>query len=264
MVRRPAHSENGIPPERWTELASTAKRIRTDGGTVQEAVVDAIKKGIVRGVLSPGARLLQLEIAHRLEVSHTPVREALRALEKDGLVRSERHRGFSVVELDSDAIDEIYQLRTLLECHAIRLAIPLLNDKDLDDLHAIRLEIEASTDPIQQQDLRERFLGRLFAVTALPRLIAAIDRLQNEVGRLMHLLPRRHSAQMHVRILDAIEREDADEATRLLTEHYTEIIRLFRRFGRQRAARSDEARIVAQRARATSRAGAGSGVRRRC
>ncbi len=161
------------------------------------------------------------------------MREALRGLVTEGLVRSERHRGFYVIALDAEAIEEVYDLRAVVESHALRVAVPLLTDGDLEDLWRIHDEMEATGDWPTRVALRERFYSRLYAVTARPRLIALIDRLRNEVSRPTRSRPIRLHRPVHLPILLAAERGDADEATRLLGEHYHEIALIFRRFARE-------------------------------
>src|SRR5918994_5413770 len=114
---------------RWSQLAAMAAGVRANGGTAQESVAEAIRSGILTGVLPPGTRLAQIDVAARLSVSPTPVREALRGLVTEGLVRSERHRGFFVIALDAEAIEEVYELRALVESHALRVAVPLLTEE---------------------------------------------------------------------------------------------------------------------------------------
>ncbi len=92
---------------------------------------------ILSGVLGPGARLRQEELAEVFGTSRIPVREALRALEYEGLVSSEPHRGFTVTALDADDVEEVYALRILLESEAVRLALPLLTDEDLEELEVL-------------------------------------------------------------------------------------------------------------------------------
>ena len=105
--------------------------------TAQELVLASVRKAILSGVLGPGARLRQEELAEVFGTSRIPVREALRALEYEGLVTSEPHRGFTVTALDADDVEEVYDLRILLESEAVRLALPLLTDEDLEDLEVL-------------------------------------------------------------------------------------------------------------------------------
>jgi DNA-binding GntR family transcriptional regulator len=83
--------------------------------TAHTFVLDALRDAILSGSLPAGARLIQTEIAARLEVRTTPVREAIRDLVGSGLVQSDVHRGAVVRALDSDELAEIYEIRKILE-----------------------------------------------------------------------------------------------------------------------------------------------------
>ena len=92
----------------------------------KDLVVDVIREAILSGELEPGARLLQEDLAERLQVSSTPVREALRQLESEGILQSSPNRGVRVTEVDFGAVREIYQIRAELEALATRCAAPRL------------------------------------------------------------------------------------------------------------------------------------------
>ncbi|MDR7541769.1 MAG: GntR family transcriptional regulator, partial [Armatimonadota bacterium] len=92
-------------------------------------VADVLREAILRGILLAGQQLRQDEIARELGVSHIPVREALRQLEAEGLVRLRPYRGFEVSELSPEEVEELYEIRIPLECQALRLAFPHLTDE---------------------------------------------------------------------------------------------------------------------------------------
>src|SRR5436190_22723903 len=90
-------------------------------GSLTEAIYEQLRSEIVRGQLRPNERLVEAEIAERLQVSRTPVRESLQRLAADGLVVS-RRRGWVVYEHTIDQIRDIYETRIALEGYATRLA----------------------------------------------------------------------------------------------------------------------------------------------
>ncbi len=159
--------------------------------TAQEVVLESLRQAILEGVLPPGTRLRQEDLAAIVgSRSRLPVREALRALEYEGLVDSTPNRGFTVTGLDPEDIEEIYDIRITLEAHAVRLAIPLLTDEDMDDLTRLYEEMEHSVDPDSQLGAREQFYLRLYSVTTRPRLVGMISRLRQEVARSLRWRPR--------------------------------------------------------------------------
>jgi DNA-binding GntR family transcriptional regulator len=90
--------------------------------TLREHAVETIRRAIITGALQPGERLLEDRLAERLGISRAPVREAIRALEYEGLVRSEPHRASYVVALEEDEIDDLYRIRAEVETLAARRA----------------------------------------------------------------------------------------------------------------------------------------------
>jgi DNA-binding GntR family transcriptional regulator len=216
-----------------SQLAGLAEEMRPGAATVQELILTVMRRAVLSGVVEPGAKLRQEDLAATFGTSRIPVREALRVLEHEGLVRSEPHRGFSVTALDADQVEEIYELRIVLEGHAIRQAIPLLTEGDFRELDALQEQVEATTDPEEQLEARERFYMRLYSVTARPRLVGLIARLHQEVARSLRWKLVQHSPSQHQTFYDAIRRGDADAAVAELTHHYQKVAALIRRFLRQ-------------------------------
>ncbi len=197
--------------------------------TAHERVLAALRIGVLEGILAPGARLRQEELAEAFGTSRIPVREALRALEYEGLVTSEPNRGFTVTSIDGDDVDEIYELRALLEGEAVRLAVPLLTDADLDDLKDILDSIRASSTPEEEIRSRDRFYLRLYSVTGRARLVGLIMRLRDDGARISGWSRADHIVTIHERVLAALRHGDADEVTRLLNEHYRRMAGQIRR-----------------------------------
>jgi DNA-binding GntR family transcriptional regulator len=205
--------------------------------TAQELVLESVRKAILTGVLAPGARLRQEELADVFGTSRIPVREALRALEYEGLVSSEPHRGFTVTALDADDVEEVYDLRILLEGQAIRLALPLLTDEDLEDLEGLFRAMQGATKPDEQLAARERFYLRLYSVTGRPRLVGLIMRLRQEVARVLRWATIQHSDTIHEQFFEAVRTGDADRAAAQLSGHYRRVAILIRRYIKEAEAR---------------------------
>ena len=202
--------------------------------TAQDLALGALREAILEGVLAPGARLRQEDLAATFGTSRIPVREALRVLAYEGLVTSEPYRGFTVTSLPGvEDVEEIYDLRTVLEAHAIRLAVALLTDSDLDDLGALQAAMAAEEDADRQFVLREQFYLRLYSITARPRLIELIFRLRQEVARSLRWKLVQHSPEHHDRFWHAIRDGDAEAAVAELTGHYNKVAALLRRFLRE-------------------------------
>jgi DNA-binding GntR family transcriptional regulator len=191
----------------------------------KDLVVEVIRDAILSGELEPGARLLQEDLAERLQVSSTPVREALRQLETEGILQSSPNRGVRVTEVDLRAVHEIYLIRADLEALATRMAVPNLHPSDVRRLRSLQAEIE---DLIRRGELKE--LRRLnyelhtfiYEAAGLPELLKIIRGLWTKFPwDTLHVLPNRAfmSADEHAHLIRAIEEGDANLASRLMREH---------------------------------------------
>jgi DNA-binding GntR family transcriptional regulator len=201
--------------------------------TAQDLVLETLRSAILDGILPPGSRLRQEDLAAAFQTSRIPVREALRVLEYEGLATSEPHRGFTVTALDADQIEEIYELRIVLESHAVRLAIPLLTQPDLDDLQQLYDEMEGLGAADEKLAAREQFYLKLYSVTARPRLVGLIARLRQEVARSLRWKLVQHSPSHHEIFFEAVKSGDADLAAAELASHYRKVVALLRRFLRE-------------------------------
>jgi DNA-binding GntR family transcriptional regulator len=210
---------------------------RENNVTAQEIVLSSLRDAVLSGVFEPGARLRQEELADIFSTSRIPVREALRALEYEGLVRSEPHRGFTVTRLDADEVEEVYDLRILLESHAVRLALPLLTDEDLDDLEHLFAQVQDAPTPDAGLAAREAFYTRLYSVTGRPRLVGLIIRLRQEVARALRWPTIQHSPSIHEQFFEAVRTGDAERAVAQLAAHYRRVAMLIRRHLRETDAR---------------------------
>lgn len=203
--------------------------------TAQDLVLTSMREAILTAALPPGSRLRQERLAEMFGTSRIPVREALRALEYEGLVSSLPYRGFTVTELDADDIEEVYDLRILLEGHAVRVAVPLMTDDDLrtlEDLYAKMVEAQPGD---AQLAARERFYNRLYSTTGRPRLVKLISRLRQEVARSLRWPTLQHAPEHHEQFFAAIRAGDAERAASQLANHYRRVAVLIRRYLRDAA-----------------------------
>lgn len=229
-----------LEPSAGTEVADQDDKLRAiiasareSSVTAQELVLTAVREAILGGVVPPGARLRQEELAELFGTSRIPVREALRALEYEGLVTSEPHRGFTVTSLDADDVEEVYDLRIVLEGHALRLAVPLLTDDDLSELGQLYDEMTTAATPDEQLAAREHFYLRLYSVSGRPRLVGLIARLRQEVARALRWPTLQHAPSIHQAFFEAVRMGDADRAVTQLSAHYRRTALMIRRYIRE-------------------------------
>jgi DNA-binding GntR family transcriptional regulator len=193
--------------------------------TAHEYVRGVLRRAILNGDLTGGTRLVQAELAAMLDVSTTPVREALRDLASEGLVQFDPHRGAIVAELSVDDVHDIYEIRMVLEPVAMRQAVPNLSDTLLErlrELHQSMLDEPHSADWV---DRNRVFHMAVYETAASPRLASIIRNLQDAsvmyIGASLKDKPslRDEANHDHAEILEALVRRDADAAVAAVVEH---------------------------------------------
>jgi len=193
--------------------------------TAHQFVYDTLRRLILSGELAGGVRLVQAEVAAQLGVSTTPVREALRDLSTEGLVRFDPHRGAIVRELDENEMREIYQLRELLEPLAIRYAVERMSESALDSADELASQMEAERDPGRWVDLNRRFHALFADASGMPRLQAILENLRDSAAVYVGLSIKLKAEQMvngnedHRRLLAAVRARDVETAVRVEKEH---------------------------------------------
>ncbi len=207
------------------DLAAVLTRMpRGRKQATHEFVADVLREAITAGHLTANQPLPQDEIAAQLDVSHIPVREALRQLQSEGLVTYQQHRGASVTALTPEEIREIYEIRAILETAAIRQATGQLTPETLTRAGQTLAAAERSGKAAEWGSLDVEFHEMIYALEGRPRLHELIAGLLRRVDRywLSHGLMLRHREEFeleHRLLLDALTAGDADRAARLLQEH---------------------------------------------
>lgn len=189
----------------------------------QTVIARLLHDDIVTGRLKAGTLLRQEELAERFGVSPTPVREALRELGARGLVVHELHRGFRVADVRTDTLEEIVQVRALLEPYATELATPLLGGSELDELRAINAAMGAAAESQEENRiLNRKFHMRIYEATSSRHLAALINLTWAAYPwRSLVLPPERVATAVaqHDAVLVAIAARDAHQASELMREH---------------------------------------------
>ncbi|MFF5078337.1 GntR family transcriptional regulator [Actinoplanes sp. NPDC000266] len=122
-----------------------------------EQAAQTLREEILAGAIPSGARLGEVELAGRLSVSRTPIREALTRLAAEGLVEIQPNRGARVVSRSDEELREIFELRLRLEPYAVQQAVPALSPEQLDDLGALATEMIEAGDRDALVELNRRF-----------------------------------------------------------------------------------------------------------
>jgi DNA-binding GntR family transcriptional regulator len=189
-----------------------------------QSAYDRLLEDIRLGALPPGARLREVELAERLGISRTPVREAIRRLEADGLVEHLPRQGASLRRLGYAEVMELYEMRAVLEGTAARLAARAASDLELRELSEINAEMTASRLPFETARLNRQFHAALINAAKnryLQRAIGAMARTLLILGpSTLHDPARSQSAaQEHDALLQALHARDGAQAEALMRAH---------------------------------------------
>jgi DNA-binding GntR family transcriptional regulator len=198
-----------------------------DSRSLRDQVQGALEAALVAGELVPGELYSAPILGERFGVSATPVREAMLSLVNDGLVIAERNRGFRIVEISETDLDEICQIRLMLEVPATVEVAKSIAPEALDRLEKISDEIvaaAASGDLIEYLDADRRFHAEIIAELGNGRLEELIGRLrrQTRLLGLDALVPSGRlaaSAEEHHKIVGAMRTRNLVELRRLMTSH---------------------------------------------
>lgn len=204
-----------------------------------DMLADALRKMINNGSLHDGERLVERDLASHFSVSRIPLREAIRQLERDGLVETFRNRGAIVKTLSVEDIDEIYSLRALLEGDAIFQSV---TNMDAETLARAELThtLLANTPSFEKQGAYNReFHDYLYSGCKNQRLLTMINELRNQIERYEYL-QRQLLAETpqfqgdHETILMACREKNAQKARREVIQHINNAGQVLREFiGRQ-------------------------------
>lgn len=187
---------------------------------VRLALIDLI----VTGRIESGQKLNELKLSRELETSRTPLREALLHLEREGLVRSDQRRGFSVEPLSTREVRETYPLLCDLECFAVRTSFGQVGAA-LPALERINDAFARSATPKRALMLDARWHDTLMGASNNMRLKTMVARLRLAIARYEHvyMADRRlieTSVNQHRRIIAAIKRGDMDELQAAIEDNY--------------------------------------------
>lgn len=176
------------------------------------------------GALGPGARLRETELAERLGISRTPVREAIRQLEADGLVTHLPRQGATIRSLDHAEVVELYEMRAVLEGTAARLAARAASDIELDELEALNAELAAAPAGPQSREMNRQFHRSLLDAARNRFLVKSMSALQKTMlilGPTTLADPSRAAVAVreHSAVLEALRARDGARAEAAMRIH---------------------------------------------
>ena len=195
---------------------------------LRDVVFNTLRDAILTGKLVPGERLMENQLADKLGVSRTPVREALRMLELENLVELVPRKGAQVLDMSEKDITNILEVRSALEGLATSLACKKMSKEDLQQLKNLEVDFEkavADNDVEHFVDIDEDFHDLIFAATENDKLISIFRNLRIQLYRYRMAQAKNNETSMstivahHRSIIRAIENHDAEEGASIAQGH---------------------------------------------
>ncbi|MBD3885183.1 GntR family transcriptional regulator [Phormidium tenue FACHB-886] len=203
------------------QLGGLGKRPRT----TQASVTEYLRQAILLGHLPGGTRLLQTELAEALNVSPTPIREALRELSTQGLIEFDAFKGATVRKPTLAVLEEIYEMRSVLIPLSVKRAIALISDNQIKDAAALLSQMETTSNYEQWVDLNRQFHNILDDATQTTQLKDVLRQLSDLSAIYINLsftvqpFRKEESEAEHRAILKAYESKDVEAAISLTLSH---------------------------------------------
>ncbi|MDK2867508.1 MAG: hypothetical protein PWP51_2086 [Clostridiales bacterium] len=191
---------------------------------LSDVIAEQLKTAILKGELTPGTRLKQQELAKAFTTSLIPVREALRTLEREGLVTLSANRGAEVRAISADEVRQIFEIRKIIETGALELAMSKHDEACFSLAAEILDEMDIMSDVAKLSDLNKEFHECLYGACGNLRLLELIDTNFQNIDRYMRLYlvdteNNVYSQVIHREILEAVQKQDFDAAKALMATH---------------------------------------------
>ena len=194
---------------------------------LRDVVFNTLRQAILRGELQPGERLMEIQLAQRLGVSRTPVREAIRKLELEGLVLMIPRRGAEVAEITRQVLEDVLEVRAALEELAVKDACEHITDEQLQDLKKAANEFKRSlegTDLVACAEADIHFHEIIYAATNNKRLVQMLNNLREQMYRyrmenLKDKRTYRTLVEEHDAIRRALKKHDKEKAGAAINVH---------------------------------------------
>ena len=194
---------------------------------IREVAYETLKHAIITGEIPAGSRIVETEYADRLHISRTPLREALRKLERDGLVEYVVRRGVVVRAFTINDVEEIYTIRNALEMLTLPAIIQNATSEDIRSLREMLSEMDPFDESNNIPELSPRaraFHAALTRISKYNRILRVIEGQDEYITRFSAMAiakeDRRHTAhQEHYRLVDYVEKRDLESFEKLMRKH---------------------------------------------
>ena len=194
---------------------------------LRDVVFNTLRQAILKGELAPGERLMEIQLAEKLGVSRTPIREAIRKLELEGLVLMIPRKGAEVAKISEKSLKDVLEVRRSLEELAIELACQRIRDTDMEDMDAAQAAFRdaiAKGDAMEIAETDEAYHDVIYNCTRNTRLVQILNNLREQMYRFrLEYIKDEDKRQIllieHEKILKALRSRHVAEARAAVREH---------------------------------------------
>lgn len=194
---------------------------------LRDVVFNTLRRAILKGELKPGERLMEIALADKLGVSRTPIREAIRKLELEGLVVMAPRKGAKVASITERDLNDVLEVRKGMEVLAISLACKRITGEELEKLEIIEQSFQKLIESGNLTELAEmdvKFHDTIYQATNNQRLVQLLNNLREQMYRyrmeyLKDIAVRRTLAEEHKAICRALRERDEQQAEEYVSIH---------------------------------------------
>ena len=194
---------------------------------LRDVVFNTLRQAILRGELKPGERLMEIQLANKLGVSRTPIREAIRKLELEGLVLMIPRKGAEVADISEKSLRDVLEVRKALEELAVQLACDKITKEEIEDLKKAAEDFKKilkSRDITEIAEADVRFHDIIFMATDNQKLVQLLNNLREQMYRFRveYLKNEEVHPQLiaeHEKIIEHIMERDKAKVSAIVSEH---------------------------------------------
>lgn len=194
---------------------------------LRDVVFNTLREAILKGELKPGERLMELQLASKLGVSRTPIREAIRMLEQEGLAVTIPRKGAEVAKMTEKDMEDVLQIRDALDELAASIACEQITPEEMDELRRTMREFEEYTKTADLKRIAEadvRFHDIIYKATRNPKLENMLNNLREQMYRyrVEYLKDEKNYPILikeHSEIVEGLSKKDKNKLTDAMHKH---------------------------------------------
>lgn len=194
---------------------------------LRDVVFNTLRNAILKGELAPGERLMEMHLAEQLGVSRTPIREAIRKLELEGLVVMTPRKGAVVASITEEDLRDVLEVRKVLEQLAVELACVNITEEEMAKLKGAMEEFRKAihvNDAVDIASKDEKFHDIIYRATRNNRLIQILNNLREQMYRyrfeyVKDEKVRNDLIEEHIKIISALENKDIEDGKAAIKQH---------------------------------------------